>query len=115
LRVYHMRALGHHRVRDTGPPLSRLEPRLVTEVAVRARAEDDRALRLELGMQLGEFLDLRRTDEGEITRVEEEDDPLPPVVRQLHRLRRGLAANVCFSLERRRFLNYSELHVDSSL
>ncbi len=57
-----------------------LDPRLVAVLAVGAGAEHRRAEVLELVVVLGEAGDLRRADESEVERVEEQDNPLAAVV-----------------------------------
>jgi hypothetical protein len=54
----------------------------VGELAVGADPEELRAFLRELVLPPGELQDLGGSDEGKIERVEEEDDPLPPVVGQ---------------------------------
>jgi hypothetical protein len=86
------------------PPLLRgVVPGQVRILAVDGHAEDLGAARLEVGDAVGEAGDLRRADEGEVQRVEEQHDPLALVLvhrnfldRTLHdglrlELRRGLS------------------------
>ncbi len=51
-------------------------PRLVREVGVGGHREDLDAEALQLLVVIGEVTELRRADEGEVGRVEEEDRPL---------------------------------------
>ena len=66
------------------PPSSRalLGPGEVAVLGVDGGAEDLGAELPELAEPVGEGEDLGRADEGEVERVEEEDDPLPLVVRE---------------------------------
>src|SRR5690606_6464718 len=99
-----VRRVGQDRVAHALETLVRLEPGLVAVVAVRARPENDGLLRRELVVKLTERLDLRRADEGEVTRIEEQHHPLATVVgeRNLHRVL--LPTNIGLRCELRRLL-----------
>jgi hypothetical protein len=71
-----------HRIPHAAQALFALEPGLVTEEAVGAGANDDGAFTLELVLHRGIRGNLRRANKREVSRVEEENDPLSPVIRE---------------------------------
>ena len=87
-------AVGDHRIADLGETRIDLKPGLVAEAAVGARREQDRALAEEVVVAFREGRELRRADEREVARVEEQDDPTAAVTRELEHDRRGLSADV---------------------
>ena len=59
-------------------------PHLVDEHAVDAHGKDLHAELLEIVIFFGNCRNFGRSDEGEVTRVETEQDPLAEILRQLH-------------------------------
>ena len=82
------RRIRTHRERNLFDSLGRVMPCLVYEDGVRGERHDLSVHFLELRIQAGHFFKLRRADEGEVCRVEHNDEPLGAEVGELHRLRR---------------------------
>jgi hypothetical protein len=72
--------VGDDGIVDIGETRIRFEPGLVAEVTVGARPENHSSLAEELVVEFSERRELGGTDEREIARVEEQNDPAAVVI-----------------------------------
>ena len=84
----HMRRIAEHRERDVLDAVGMVMPSLVHEMRIRRDGVDLAALRLEFRVAVLQVLELRRADEREIRRIEEEHAPLPEHILARHRAER---------------------------
>jgi hypothetical protein len=74
--------IGEHRIPHAAKAFFALEPGLVAEEAVGAGTNDDCAFTLELVLHRGIRGNFRWTNKREVPRIEEENEPLSPVIRE---------------------------------
>src|SRR5262249_37202436 len=86
--------VGDYRIVDAREARIRFEPGLVAVVAVRASRKHDRVLAEEVVVALGKRREFGRADEGEVARVEKQDDPAAAVTRKVELARRSLSADI---------------------
>jgi hypothetical protein len=78
----------------------------MTEFAICAHRKDINAELLELRIHDGNCRQLGRSNKGEITRVETEDKPFTPIIRELDFFE-SLTADICCALEIWCFLSHT--------